>query len=117
MTERFWFYLGVLVIVAGLYTWRVATVNSLNNEIGRLEQAGQQERVQNMTRYVAVQTDERKLVSLAKRLINSDQELLKIIIDRAYELNPGSPTIALLASTFRPELKRRVLELDPLYRE
>ncbi|MEK7202018.1 MAG: hypothetical protein AAB669_00585 [Patescibacteria group bacterium] len=115
MTGRFWFYLGSLVIVAGLYSWRTATVNSINNEVGRIEQASQQERVENITRYVATQTDERKLVSLAKQLKNSDQETLRIIIDRAYELNPGSRDITLLASEFHPELKTRVLELDPLY--
>lgn len=116
MTGRFWFYLGSLVIVAGLYSWRTATVNAINNEVSRIEQASQQERVANITRYVATQTDERKLVSLAKRLKNSDQETLRIIIDRAYELNPGSRDITLLASEFHPELKTRVLELDPLYK-
>ncbi|MEK7170827.1 MAG: hypothetical protein AAB774_00785 [Patescibacteria group bacterium] len=117
MSNRFWFYLASIVIVAGLYSWRIATVNAINNEIGRIEQASQQERVKNITRYVASQTDERKLVGLAKRLKNSDQETLRIIIDRAYALNPGSRDITLLASQFHPELKARVLELDPLYKE
>lgn len=115
--SRFWFYLGVLVIVAGLYTGRTLAVNSINDEISRIDQASQQERIENITRYVATQTDERKLVSLAKRLKDSDQTTLQIIIDRAYILNPGSPTITLLASTFHPELKEKVLELDPLYKE
>ena len=103
------------MIVAGLYSWRTATVNAINNEVGRIEQASQQERVANIARYVATQTDERKLVSLAKKLSHSDKETLRIIIDRAYELNPGSRDITLLASTFHPELKARILELDPLY--
>jgi len=87
---RFWFYLGALLIVAGLYSWRTTTVNAINNEVGRIDQAGQQERVKNISRYVATQTDERKLVSLAKKLKNTDRETLRIIIDRAYALNPGS---------------------------
>jgi|SRR3989344_2128525 len=114
MSSRFWFYLGSVVIVAGLYTWRVSVINSLNHEMGNINQASQQERAKNITRYVATQTDERKLVSLAKRLKDGDQETLLIIIDRAYELNPGSPVITLLSSTFHPELKAKVLELDPL---
>lgn len=116
-SSRFWFYLGALVVVAGLYSWRTATVNSINNEVGRIEQAASQERIGNMERYVATQTDERKLVSLAKKLSHSDKETLRIIIDRAYELNPGSRDITLLASEFHSELKGRVLELDPLYKE
>ena len=117
MSSRFWFYLGSLVIVAGLYSWRIASVNAINNEVSRLEQANQQERVKNITNYVAGQKDERKLVGLAKRLKDSDRETLQIIIDRAYELNPGSRDITLLASTFHPELKDKVLELDPLYKK
>lgn len=117
MSNRFWFYLGSLVIVVGLYSWRIATVNAINNEVGRIEQTGQEERVRNITRYVETQTDERKLVSLAKRLKNSDKETLRIIIDRAYVLNPGSRDITLLASVFHPELKDRVPELDPLYKK
>ncbi len=117
MTGRFWFYLGALVIVAGLYSWRTATVNAIRNEVAKIDQAGQQERVGGMKRYVAKQTDERKLVGLAKRLKNSDNEILRIIIDKAYELNPGSRDITLLASSFHPELKDRVPELDPLYKK
>lgn len=117
MTSRFWFYLGALVVAAGLYSWRIATVNAINNEVGRIEQAGRLERIESVGRYVATQTDERKLVSLAKRLKNSDAETLRIIIDRAYALNPGSRDITLLASYYHPELKKRILELDPLYEE
>ncbi len=116
MSNRFWFYLGALVIAAGLYSWRTAAINVINNDVSRIDRAGQQERVANTARYVATQTDERKLISLAKRLKNSDNEILRIIIDRAYELNPGSRDITLLASTFHPELKDKVFELDPLYK-
>ncbi len=117
MNDRFWFYLGSLVIVAGLYSWRVATVNAIANEVGRIEQASQRERMSSITQYVTKQTDERKLVSLAKRLKDSDPETLQIIIDRAYALNPGSRDITLLASQFHPELKEKVRQLDPLYKE
>lgn len=117
MSSRFWIYLGTLIIVAGLYSWRIATVNAVNNEVSQIEQASQQERVNNISRYVSTQTDERKLVSLAKRLKNTDKETLRIIIDRAYELNPGSRDITLLASEFHPELKEKVLQLDPLYKK
>ena len=117
MSSRFWFYLGSLVIVAGLYSWRIASVNAISNEVSRIEQAGNQEQIKNITRYVAAQSDDKKLVSLAKRLKNGDKEILKIIIDRAYEINPGSRDITLLASSFHPELKDRVPELDPLYKE
>src|SRR3989344_6941683 len=114
MSSRFWFYLGSIVIAAGLYTWRVSVINSLNLEMVKINQDAKQERAENMSRYVATQTDERKLVSLAKRLKDGDQESLQIIIHRAYQLNPGSPVITLLSSTFHPELKAKVLELDPL---
>ena len=90
MSNRFWFYLGSLVIVAGLYSWRIASVNAINNEVSRIEQTGNQEQIKSVTRYVAAQSDDKKLVSLAKRLKNGDKEILQIIIDRAYEINPGS---------------------------
>ena len=114
MNFRFWFYLGSSIVIVGLSVSRAAVVSSTANGIKQLELSGQEERAGNIARYVERQTDEHKLVSLAKRLRYGDRKSLQIIIDRAYALDRGSPVITLLASSFHPELKERVLELDPL---
>jgi len=116
MSKRFWFYLTAIVVIAGLYTWRLAVVNGVNNQIGRIEAAGQAERVGNLHRWVDAQKDERKLISLAKKLRYLDNASLQVLIDRAYALNPNSRDITILASQFHPEFKSKILELDPLYK-
>ena len=115
MSGRFWFYLAVLIVGAGELSLLVGGRARLNNELSRLNQAAFEEQEAALKPYLARQTDERKLVSLAKRLKQGDQRLLQLIIERAYELNPNSRDIALLASYFHPELKEKVKELDPLY--
>jgi len=115
MTGRFWFYLGVTVIIVGLYSWRLAAVNGVNRQISRIDQASLQAQSDSLNRWAANQTDERKLISLAKKLKNRDQALLQILIDRAYAINPNSRDITILASQFHPELKDKILQLDPLY--
>lgn len=117
MNHRLWFYLGAAVVILGLYGWRLAGTYSINNQISRINQASQQSQSDNLRRWALNQTDERKLISLAKRLKNRDQWLLQILIDRAYALNPNSRDITLLASQFHPELKPKVLILDPLFQK
>lgn len=116
MSGRFWFYLTSVVIIIGLYTTRIAVINSLNNTIAKIEQTSRQERIDNLRRYAANTQDERKLVSLAKKIRYEDKEILQTLIDRAYELNPNSRDITILASEFHPELKSKILQLDPLYK-
>jgi len=117
MTGRFWFYLAVTIVIIAELTWLHGGRNRLNNELARLDNAAAQQQLTSLRGYLGKQTNERKLVSLAKLLKNREAWLLQPIIDRAYELNPNSRDIALLASFFHPELKERVKELDPLYGE
>lgn len=66
--------------------------------------------------YLAKQTDARKMVRLSLQLATGgNRALTQAVIDRAYELINNSRDIALLDSYFHPELKQRVVELDPLY--
>lgn len=115
MDKRFWFYLGVLIVIAGEISYYRATQNRIAQELARLNLSAQEQRINDLKNYLGRQTDERKLVSLAKKLRFSEAKTLQLIIDRAYELNPNSRDITLLASEFHPELKERVKELDPLY--
>lgn len=115
MKPRFWFYLAALIIIIGLLTGLLSIRNAGTNEVARLDQIYLERQLQDLNSYLANQEDERKLISLAKKLHHADWRLLQPIIERAYEINPNSRDIALLASVFRPELKQRVRELDPLY--
>lgn len=115
MSSRFWFYLGSSILVAGLFAWHIANQNSLILQQARLQEEGQAAEIANLERYAASQTDERKLVSLAKLLRSHDKAVLKPLILRAYELNPNSRDITLLASEYQPSLKEKVKTLDPLY--
>jgi hypothetical protein len=114
-SNRFWFYFLVIIIVAGLLTVLYTERSRLDHRIASLNDQSYQLQRQQLQSYLDQQTDARKLVSLAKHLATGDQRLLGMIIDRAYQLNPNSRDIALLASNFHPELKKRVQELDPLY--
>jgi hypothetical protein len=116
MTGRFWFYLGASVVIVGLYSWRLAAVNSVTHEISRIDQASLQAQSDSLQTWADGQTDERKVVSLAKKLRTRDQALLKILVDRAYAINPNSRDITILASQIHPELKDKILQLDPLYK-
>ena len=68
-----------------------------------------------MSSYLARQTDEHKLIRFAKQLKDRDPAILELVVDRAYEVNPKNRDIVVLASIFHPELKPKILEIDPLY--
>lgn len=112
---RFCFYLGTVIILIGLVSWWAAARNQINQTAIQQLEVSRQEQKGSLKEYLGKQADSRKLVSLAKRLKYADPAVLRPIVERAYELNPNSRDIALLASFFKPELKDRVLELDPLY--
>lgn len=113
---RFWFYLAVSIVILGEFSFYKIDQNHIAAQQSRIEKTAIESQVSSLDSYLALQTDERKLVSLAKHLRNSSPVILKPIIDKAYALNPNSRDITLLASYFHPELKARVTELDPLYK-
>jgi len=117
MSNRFWFYLGVAIVIVGLFSYRTGVRNKISNDINRINLESRQAALSDLSKYLEKQTDERKLVSLAKKLRNRESWLLEAIIDRAYAINPKSRDITLLASEFHPELKEKVKILDPLYKE
>lgn len=115
MIGRFWFYLPSLIIIAGLGSY-LSWVNSRQaSELAAIELAATQERRESIDQFLTRQTDGRKLISLAKRFEKTEPELVEPIVLKAYELLPNSRDAALLASYYRPDLKHRVKELDPLY--
>lgn len=116
MGLRAWFYLAFIIILIGLVSWWAAGRNQLNQAAAQQLEDSQRDQERSLKGYLAKQTDSRKLVSLAKRLKNADSAIIRLVVERAYELNPNSRDIALLASFFNPELKDRVRELDPLYK-
>ncbi|OGD61758.1 hypothetical protein A3A71_00415 [Candidatus Berkelbacteria bacterium RIFCSPLOWO2_01_FULL_50_28] len=115
MSGRFWFYSGFLIVATGLLVWNSALKSRIAAEEVQITNASAQERIASLKEYATRQTNARKLVSLAKKLRFEDPAVLRPLIDRAYELNPNSRDITLLASYYRPELKERVKELDPLW--
>lgn len=116
MSNRFWFYLGAAIVIIGLFSYRTAIQNKLSNDIRRIDLESRQTQLSDLSKYLEKETDERKLISLAKKLRNRESWLLQAIIDRAYAINPKSRDITLLASEFHPELKEKIKYLDPLYK-
>lgn len=115
MGARFWFYRGAAIIIVGLVSLLVAETTATNRAVERLNSAAATARSNQLQTYLAKQTDPHKLVRLARALVATDQITdAQAVIDKAYELEPNSPTITLLASQFHPQLKKRVQELNPL---
>ena len=115
-TGRFWLYAIALAVVFSLYLWRVAAIYSISNQIRQSNQLSLQIQQDSLENWLNHQPNERKIISLAKLLKNREPALLQKLIDKAYALNPNSRDITLLASDFHPELKDKVLVLDPLYK-
>lgn len=117
MIGRFWFYLPVLIIIAGLGSYLSWIHTRQDSELAAIELASDKQRQASMAVYLAAQTDGRKMISLAKTVEKTAPELVEPIVLKAYELLPNSRDAAILASHYRPELKEKVKELDPLYQE
>jgi hypothetical protein len=117
MNPRFWFYLLFGIIIVALFSYWAGERNGIQKTLIQQEQQSLNDRHESIKTYAAKQTDARKLVSYAKNISSADSKSLQIIIDRAYELEPNSRDIVILASEFHPELKKRIQELDPLYEE
>ena len=116
MTNRHWFYLGAIIIIGGLLVVGAANSNLLRRQRLALENQRIVKQKEQFSGYLAKQTDGQKLVRLAKQMKNSDPVILDLIIDRAYELEPADRDIVVLSSYYHPELKNKILELDPLYK-
>ena len=115
MHGRFWLYLAAVIILVAETTILYGSRARLEREAAALEATNWQITKTSLEDYLAGQTDARKMVSLAKRMSSQDPRLIELIIERAYLLNPNSRDIAVLLAAFRPEMKKRVIELDPLY--
>ena len=115
MTNRHWFYLGVLIVIGSLLSVGTASANRLKHQQQAIEAATVAEINANLSRYLTKQTDPFKLVRLAKLMRTQDPTILQPIIERAYALAPKNRDITVLASQFHPELKAKILEIDPLY--
>ncbi|MEX1123574.1 MAG: hypothetical protein WEC81_00095 [Patescibacteria group bacterium] len=115
MNTRFWLYLLAAIIISGLGSYLSWVKTSQAGELAAIERQAAETRLATMDSYLAKQTDGRKMISLAKKVEKSAPELVEPIVLKAYELLPNSRDAALLASHYRPELKDKVKELDPLY--
>jgi len=115
MTSRFWFYLAVVIALVGLLVFGLIERAKSQVEVSRIDHRAQIERTANMSTYLQHQTDEIKLIRLAKQLKNSQPELVGLVADRAYAINPNSRDVLVLDSYFHPELTSKLLEVDPLY--
>lgn len=114
---RHWFYVPVLMIVGGLLSWGAVTAAEIRAEQATADRAGLKSQQAILEQYLNKQTDPVKLIRLAKQTKNSDPALLEMIADRAYQIAPKNRDVAVLAAEFHPELKAKVLEIDPLYAE
>ncbi len=115
MTKRGWFYLAVAIILVGeIVAFNMVRIRQ-SRELADINDQATAHQEKDLTTYLDRQTDDRKLVRLAKLLARSQSSVLRPIIDRAYALNPKSRDITLLASSYHPELKDQVTKLDPLY--
>lgn len=115
MSIRVWGYgLFFLIVLGAVSLWRLE-LKEIESDLKTNLQAQQVERIKNLDAYLIKQKDERKLVSLIKKIPNEDYEILRRIALRAYELNGQSRDIALIASQFDPKIKEKVIKLDPLH--
>ena len=115
MAKRGWFYLAVVIVLVGeIVTFNMVRIRQ-SRELAEINDQALARQEQDLTIYLTHQTDDRKLVRLAKLLAHDQASPLQLIIDRAYALNPKSRDIALLASSYHPELKDQVTKLEPLY--
>lgn len=115
MNNRVWAYLGFSIVISALLVWYFSESRAQTREIQTINNLAEQGQTTSFDAYLAKQTDERKLLVLAKLLRSGEQWRLRKIADRAYALNPTARDVALFASYFRPELEEKVKQLDPLY--
>lgn len=117
MSGRLWFYLLAAIIISSLLSFLLWNKSRIASDQQKIEQESLTLARLSMDRYLSKQVDGRKLVTLAKRLSHSRPELVEPVVLKAYELLPNSRDVAILASVYRPELKEKIKELDPLYSE
>jgi hypothetical protein len=117
MSGRFWFYLLATIVVSALLSFLLWNKSRIASDQLKIEQESLSQARQSIDNYLAKQTDGRKLVTLAKRISVSRPELVEPVILKAHDLLPNSRDVAILASVYRPELKEKIKELDPLYSE
>ena len=117
MSNRFWFYLGSLIVIAALGTTYLANSRRLENQLARADAEGLAESEQSLEGYLAKQTDSRKLVGLALLYQKTRPELVRPVALKAFELNKNSRDIAVLAAPYSKIAEERIKFLDPLYRE
>ncbi len=115
MSSRAWFYLGAVIIIAGMLVYAAVERAKINQQQILIQDQSTAELKDTLTPYLAKQTDGHKLISLAKHLNGTDPSVLQLIIDRAYALEPKDRDILILDSAFHPELKSQIIALDPLY--
>jgi len=115
MTSRFWAYSSFAIVATALAVVFVMEKNSQLIAQNKLTHESQQEQAVAFDRYLAGQTDEHQLLTLAKMLRHGESWRLQKIAQRAYAINPNARDVALFASYFQPDLSQRVRQLDPLY--
>lgn len=115
MHGRFWFYLPVVIIIAGLTSYLVWNNSRISSDIFIIEKQAQESRLSSINSWLDKQTDGRKLITLAKTFQHNQPELVEPVILKAYELLPDNRDVAILASHYKPELMEEVKNLDPLY--
>jgi len=112
---------GLFYLVSGLAALLIVgygniAKSSLAKNLNRQTADNQQQQIEQMKAYLTQQSDPRKMVRLTFRLSSSaSKEIVQLVADKAYELKPDSRDIVLLDSIFHPELKDKIIELDPLY--
>ena len=117
MSGRFWFYLGAVIVIAGLGTTYLANARRLENQLTKIDDQGLADSRTALEKYLAGQKDSRKLVSLAILYNKTRPELVGPVALRAFALNKDSRDIAILAAPYSEEAQERIRFLDPLYDE
>lgn len=117
MTPRALFWIGALIAFSAIVSLYSAERAKISRELLQQQEQFQQAQVESMKIFLQKQKDGKKLIRLAKRLPSENAELIKLVVLRAYELEPNSRDIAVLASAYDPGAKARVKEIDPLYSE
>lgn len=115
MTVRALFWIGVFIAISAVVSLYSVERASIARVATQHQKEFENQQIESMRTFLGKQQDGRKLIGLAKRLPKENTQLIKMTILRAFELEPNSRDISILASTYSSAAKKRIQEIDPLY--
>ncbi len=117
MNRRFWLYVAATAFVSAQGVWVSVNNHHWRSVIAAIDSNSSRERTVSVEKFLSNQTDGHKLIGLAKRYLKTEPDLVRPVIEKAYQLDPNSRDIAIFASFYNKDAKERVKVIDPLWSE